>query len=167
MPLTTSNNPLAQYVIPIMGSYLAVRCHGHADDRRFAAAFARAWERLPPGVRRTLLTHWDLWETCPIIEVLDDWAGRRNDLGGRTLGEALHGGHQIRFLARAVDAMPDHILEALVGHELGHVQSFAAGGIGAPHHEAWVDFLTESWGFDIAALHKWALRWVRQQNGRC
>lgn len=132
-----------------------------------ARIFRQSWRQIPLWGRRPILAYWG-WRRdlpaarrpLPQIEALPDWGGR-DCIGERSLGGAV-----IRFLSFAVDALPDELLAALIGHELAHIYDWARGrmrrdvfeemrgGLFDPREES-ARVLTVAWGFDDDGLTAW------------
>ena len=150
----------AIYLIPI----------GHGDDQRFARNFRTTWRLIGKEERRSLTDYWRNPDPMrmmpqllsPVIELLDDWSGRSDELGGCT-----NNGHKFMFWAVGVDAMPDDMVQTLIAHELGHAYRRAIGRdifdpVNPPTEakEREEEFQTRLlvggvWGFDEEALTEW------------
>ena len=138
----------------------------HGDGVRFARLWGETWRRLPLGVRRALLRHWRSPEAIrygvlqpPLIELLEDWGVREDG----DLGAVSRGGHQIRFAADVVDAMPDDIVRDLIAHELAHVYQWAIGEDMTPDPEfgfldieECADEMVRDWGFGVESIDDWS-----------
>jgi hypothetical protein len=107
---------------------------------RFRRLFRSAWGTLPLAARRTLLRHWRSYRVCfwglsysPSIQLIGAGFGRCE-----AVAACGRGGHELRFEAPALDAMPDGVASQLMVHELCHACLYA---VGDPAH--W-DHVTES-----------------------
>ena len=148
---------------------------GHTDDERFARNFRKTWRRLGNDVRTSLLDYWrdpDIVYMSqlifPTIEVLDEWSGRREF----DLARCSKNGHHFRFWAPAVDAMPDHLVQTLIAHELAHAYRASVGIFvmdpdnPATAHEDRTDeldtrrLLCDEWGFDDTELDDWGIGYI-------
>lgn len=163
MDPTDSSREVRQHLIalyPRHGIYLA--SFGYTDDARLAQVFRQSWRQIPLWGRRPILAYWGLRRELPAarrplpqIAALPDWGGRD------CIGECSGGGAEIRFLSFAVDALPDELLAALIGHELAHAYDWARGRVrrNMPEEmrEESARVLTGAWGFDEDGLDKWLL----------
>lgn len=149
---------------------------GDGDDERFARSFRKTWWRLAKDVRRSLTDYWRdpdlvymvLQIVFPTIEVLDDWSGR----GERDLARCCKNGHHFLFWAPAVDAMPEHLVQTLIAHELAHAYRASEGiFVMDPENLPTADeerndeletmrLVFYEWGFDDTELDDWATSYM-------
>lgn len=161
-------------LLPRHGIYL-IRL-GHANDERFAYVFRETWKCIPRWGQRTILEEWRRIQArpgstavVPQIRVLNEWPGSVSFSKGRRgvgpprkiicLGVCCSGGHTLRFLARAVDALPDDLLGVLIAHELAHIafrdlELFELCD-NKQDIERGTQELVLEWGFDENALDAW------------
>lgn len=163
-------------IIPRSGLYLCG--HGHGDDRRFARLFRETWVSLPLTARRRMLKHWrederrgmrGFWcmgptQAYPTIQLLFSWFRTESDLYAaldlmpeeepQPFAQVFGGGHTLRFLAAAVDRMPDDVVRRLIAHELAHVHQFASGGLGADCEDD-AERLAGAWGYSDQPIREW------------
>jgi hypothetical protein len=137
------------------------------DAKRFAAAFRRAFGRLPESARNTLLEYWA--RNAPAPEVLlppgpafwngDGWAGSAAQ------------GRVLLISAPICPHIPAEHLETFIAHECGHVLCFA---VGEPIHTRekpsiraeWLIWkLMAAWGFDQPGAELWSYRYVDILDG--
>jgi hypothetical protein len=121
---------------------------------RFVEAFGRTWAQLGPDVRHALISGW--W-TARQPRERRNWIVPYIALVKRLDWEAFTGcyiahHHLLAFVRKRVAALPDHLVETLIAHELAHAYVRAVAGPGAHHNEDLTDALAESWGFRMREL---------------
>ncbi|MFQ5464240.1 MAG: hypothetical protein ACE5E5_16640 [Phycisphaerae bacterium] len=149
---------------------------GDGDEERFAVNFRKTWRRLGKDVRGRLTAYWRdpdlvymaLQPVFPTIEVLNDWPERCE----RDLARCCKNGHHFRFWAPAVDAMPDHLVQTLIAHELAHAYRASDGTfVMDPQNLPTADedrndefetmrLVCYEWGFDDTELDDWATSYM-------
>lgn len=156
-------------IVPTAGLYLT--SSGEESEGRFVAAFRRSWKRIPIKDRRRMVKHWR--ESAPIdpfifgrpsptVAVCWDWPAREES---RAVGVWRSGVQALQFWVPVVRIIPDHFLEGLIAHELGHVLWSACGWSNSDEYDPgnpWDDEEVEvrehvagAWGFDEYALDAW------------
>ena len=165
-------------LLPRQAVFLRDDNRGGVDKHRFAGAFRQIWERMPRWARATILRHWQPLPSGPRIEI--EW-----EIGAA--GMCRSNGEWLVFEAQVVDAMPLHLLETLIAHELAHVAiaalpAAAYGRLPAFYQrlvlpeeqfamidqveeatmideveEAAVCWFTETWGFEAESLKEWLM----------
>lgn len=170
----------SQLITLVKRSGIYLQRNGEGDDERFARNFRRTWRRLGKDVRGSLTDYWRdpdfVYMACqlvfPTIEVLDDWPGRCE----RDIARCCRNGHLLRFWAPAVDAMPDHLVQTLIAHELAHAYRASVGifvmdpenlptaSEGEKDELEAMRLLCDEWGFDDTELDDWATVYLGEVN---
>jgi hypothetical protein len=115
---------------------------------RFCERFRAAWSRLPVPLPAIIAAHWARRCDSPTVWYCGGPLGTvpPYDTAWGMCGDD---GHELYFLAPAVESLSDPLAEAICGHELGHVLAEAVGWNGDEDLESTIDSWVRAWGLPI------------------
>jgi hypothetical protein len=122
-----------------------------ADGKPFVDLFRGCWRRIPPGPRRSILTHWangrrEGRPSCPVIQLSNTWYDSRT-----CSGQVRDCGLEMRFNARDFEVLPFYAARFVIAHEIAHVYRWAVAEV-PPNEdedakERRTDEIARQWGF--------------------
>jgi hypothetical protein len=159
-------------ILPRHGTYLFCLA---GDGERFAKLFRQTWRKLPLSDRRKILKYWR--ETYyrffgdqvtpspwPLVEMVPQKSNFSRGNSADAMAQYSHFHCSFAFEADAMDALPDHAVEATIAHELAHAvlciedatyhldpANTEYDAWGFSQSEYFADKMAEDWGFDMEA----------------
>lgn len=139
------------------------------DKERFCRLFGETWRQIPSEDREALTDYWCSYPDTsrPCYTELETGllvCLNRGELpaGHGAAAVAYENSHEIAFLGPYMDSVPDHIVKAIIAHELAHIRL----RIDNPTHlgrsveerkaaEQDANGLGDDWGFECTSASHW------------